>query len=331
MLNGMREIKIGNVRIRGYAALAPMASVADRAYREMCKQYGCAYLTSEMISSKGLVYGDKKTPKLCRITPYERPMALQLFGEDPLYMAKAAEMLLRFSPDIIDVNMGCPVPKIVGNGAGSALMKNPRLAEKMVSEMVRAVDVPITVKLRSGWDEQSVNAVELSKRLEQAGAAAICVHARTRTQMYSGKADLEIIKKVKQSVNIPVIGNGDIKCGEDAQKMYSYTGCDLVAVGRASYGNPFVFAEINSYFEGKEFIAPTLEERLNAMRLHTEKIVEYKGERQGIKEARKNIAWYLKGLPGAAKLRNECGTLSALDELYDMIERILTNGEADEL
>ncbi|MCC8192733.1 MAG: tRNA dihydrouridine synthase DusB [Ruminococcus sp.] len=327
----MREIKIGNVRIRGYAALAPMASVADRAYREMCKQYGCAYLTSEMISSKGLVYGDKKTPKLCRITPYERPMAIQLFGEDPLYMAKAAEMLLRFSPDIIDVNMGCPVPKIVGNGAGSALMKNPKIAEKMVLEMVRAVDFPITVKLRSGWDEQSVNAIELSKRLEQAGAAAICVHARTRTQMYSGKADLEIIKKVKQSVNIPVIGNGDIKCGEDAHKMYSYTGCDLVAVGRASYGNPFVFAEINSYFEGKKFIAPTLEERLNAMRLHTEKIVEYKGERQGMKEARKNIAWYLKGLPGAAKLRNECGTLSALDELYDMIERILTNGEADEL
>lgn len=323
----MREIKIGNVIIKGNAALAPMASVADRAYREMCKMYGCAYLTSEMISSKGLVYGDTKTPKLCEITDFERPMALQLFGEDPVFMAKAAEMLLKFSPDIIDINMGCPVPKIAGNGAGSALMKNPKTAERIVFETVRAVNVPVTVKIRSGWDEESINAPEFAKRLEQAGAAAITVHARTKAQMYSGTADWSVIKDVKSSVKIPVIGNGDIKCGKDAEKMYEQTGCDFVTLGRASYGSPFVFDEINAYFDGREFSLPSLQERVEMMILHTRKIVEYKGERQGMKEARKNIAWYIKGLPNAAKLRSECGGLSKLDDLYRLCDEILKNGE----
>lgn len=327
MQNGMREIKIGNVIIKGNAALAPMASVADRAYREICKMYGCAYLTSEMISSKGLVYGDKKTPKLCEITDFERPMALQLFGEDPVFMAKAAEMLLKFSPDIIDINMGCPVPKIAGNGAGSALMKNPKTAERIVFETVRAVNVPVTVKIRSGWDEESINAPEFAKRLEQAGAAAITVHARTKAQMYSGTADRSVIKDVKSSVKIPVIGNGDIKCGKDAEKMYEQTGCDFVTLGRASYGSPFVFDEINRFFDGGEFSPPSLQERVEMMILHTKKIVEYKGERQGMKEARKNIAWYIKGLPNAAKLRSECGGLSKLDDLYRLCDEILKNGE----
>ena len=327
MQNGMREIKIENVIIKGNAALAPMASVADRAYREMCKAHGCAYLTSEMISSKGLVYGDKKTPKLCEITDFERPMALQLFGEDPVFMAKAAEMLLKFSPDIIDINMGCPVPKIAGNGAGSALMKNPKTAERIVFETVRAVNVPVTVKIRSGWDEESINAPEFAKRLEQAGAAAITVHARTKAQMYSGTADWSVIKDVKSSVKIPVIGNGDIKCGKDAEKMYEQTGCDFVTLGRASYGSPFVFDEINAYFDGREFSLPSLPQRVEMMILHTKKIVEYKGERQGMKEARKNIAWYIKGLPNAAKLRSECGGLSKLDDLYRLCDEILKNGE----
>lgn len=323
----MRELKIKNVTVKGYAALAPMASVADRAYREMCKSYGCAFLTSEMISSKGLVYGDKKTPKLCEITDFERPMALQLFGEDEYYFAKAAYKLLEFSPDIIDINMGCPVPKIVSNGGGSALMKDMKKAERIIRETVKAVDVPIMVKIRSGWDEGSVNATEFAKALEQAGASAITVHARTRAQMYSGKADPLVIKAVKESVSIPVIGNGDIASGEDARRMYDKTGCDFVALGRASYGNPFVFEQINAFFEGKEYKPKTLEKRVETMLLHAEKIVEYKGEHQGMKEARKNIAWYVKGLPSAAKIRNRCSELNTLKDLYLLCEEILKNGE----
>lgn len=323
----MRELKIKNVTVKGYAALAPMASVADRAYREMCKSCGCAFLTSEMISSKGLVYGDKKTPKLCEITDFERPMALQLFGEDEYFFAKAAYKLLEFSPDIIDINMGCPVPKIVSNGGGSALMKDMKKAERIIRETVKAVDVPITVKIRSGWDEGSVNAPEFAKALEQAGASAITVHARTRAQMYSGKADPLVIKAVKESVSIPVIGNGDIASGEDARRMYDKTGCDFVALGRASYGNPFVFEQINAFFEGKEYKPKTLEKRVETMLLHAEKIVEYKGEHQGMKEARKNIAWYVKGLPSAAKIRNRCSELNTLKDLYLLCEEILKNGE----
>lgn len=323
----MRELKIKNVIVKGYAALAPMASVADRAYREMCKSYGCAFLTSEMISSKGLVYGDKKTPKLCEITDFERPMALQLFGEDEYYFAKAAYKLLEFSPDIIDINMGCPVPKIVSNGGGSALMKDMKKAERIIRETVKAVDIPITVKIRSGWDEGSVNAPEFAKALEQAGASAITVHARTRAQMYSGKADPLVIKAVKESVSIPVIGNGDIVSGEDARRMYDKTGCDFVALGRASYGNPFVFEQINAFFEGKEYKPKTLEKRVETMLLHSEKIVEYKGEHRGMKEARKNIAWYVKGLPSAAKIRNRCSELNTLKDLYLLCEEILKNGE----
>lgn len=323
----MRELKIKNVTVKGYAALAPMASVADRAYREMCKSCGCAFLTSEMISSKGLVYGDKKTPKLCEITDFERPMALQLFGEDEYYFAKAAYKLLEFSPDIIDINMGCPVPKIVSNGGGSALMRDMKKAERIIRETVKAVDVPITVKIRSGWDEGSVNAPEFAKALEQAGASAITVHARTRAQMYLGKADPLVIKAVKESVSIPVIGNGDIASGEDARRMYDKTGCDFVALGRASYGNPFVFEQINAFFEGKEYKPKTLEKRVETMLLHAKKIVEYKGEHQGIKEARKNIAWYVKGLPSAAKIRNRCSELNTLKDLYLLCEEILKNGE----
>lgn len=319
----MRELSIGKVKISGFAALAPMASVADRAYREMCKEQGAAFLTSEMISSKGLVYGDKKTPALCEITDPERPMALQLFGEDPLFMAKAAEKLLAFSPDIIDINMGCPVPKIVSNGSGSALMRDTPRAVKTVSEVVSAAaGTPVTVKLRSGWDKDSINAPELSRALEQAGAAAITVHARTRMQMYSGKADYSVIKAVKQAVSIPVIGNGDVIDGKSAERMYKETGCDFIAIGRASYGNPFLFREINAYLGGGEVKPPDIEERIAAMLLHTRKIVFYKGEKQGIREARKNIAWYTKGLPNSAKLRAKAGEIVSMEDALKICEEI---------
>lgn len=322
---GSREfVSIGNVKIEKTACLAPMASVADKAYRQLCREYGASYVISEMISSKGLCYGDKKTAKLCEITEKERPMALQLFGEEPLFMAKAAEKLMEYSPDIIDINMGCPVPKIVGNGSGSALLKTPETAEKIVSEVVRAAGCPVTVKIRAGWDENSVCAVEFAKMLEQAGASAIAVHGRTRTQFYSGKADWEIISKVKAAVSCPVIGNGDVTSGKEAAQMYEETGCDLVMIGRGSYGRPWIFEEVSHYLKtGEELLQKSVPERMAVMLRHAEMICENVGEGQGMKEARKNIAWYVKGLPGAAGFRGRCAYLSTLSDLRKMAAEIV--------
>ena len=249
----MTYIYIGSVKIEKTAALAPMASVADRAYREICKENGAAYMVSEMISAKGLCYSDRKTEELCTVMDHERPYALQLFGDEPEFIAKAAKKLMEYKPDIIDINMGCPVPKIAGNGAGSALMKNPALAAEIVSAAVNAVEIPVTVKIRKGWDEQNVNAVEFARLMEQAGAAAITVHGRTKNQMYQGKADWEIIRRVKEAVKIPVIGNGDVNSPQTAEKMYRETGCDLVMIGRGSYGRPWLFRQIRDYFETGEF------------------------------------------------------------------------------
>lgn len=323
----MNSISIGDVIIEQSAALAPMASVADKAYRRICKEFGAAYLVGEMVSSKGMFYNDRKTAELLTVTEFEQPMAVQLFGDDPQLMAAAAQKALAFNPQIIDINMGCPVPKVAGNGSGSALMKNPELAGKIVHAVAKAVDIPVTVKMRIGWDENSINAVEFARRIEDCGAAAVTVHGRTKAQMYSGRADWEMIKNVKEALSIPVIGNGDVTSPESAKAMYGQTGVDLVMVGRASYGKPWLFKQIREFLEtGSYSPEPELNEIMTIMRRHVHLICEDKGEYIGMKEARKHAAWYIKGIHGAAKLRNRCGHLSTLSDLDSFIDDVLSAG-----
>lgn len=319
----MEYIQIGQVKIEKTAALAPMASVADKAYRIMAKEFGAAYCVGEMASCKGLCYSDKKTAALLTVTEAERPMAIQLFGAEPEFMYKAVKIAEQYKPDIIDINAGCPMPKIVTGGAGSALMKTPELYGELIKAAVSATDIPVTVKIRKGWDNAHVNAVELAQIAERNGAAAVAVHGRTKEQLYSGKADWNIIKAVKNAVSIPVIGNGDVSSTEDCERMYEYTGCDLVMIGRGSYGRPWLFGQIRDYFGGKPArLEPDLNEKLSIMRRHIALLVDDKGEHTGMKEARRQAAWYIKGISGAAKFRNLFGCMNTLADLDNLIEQI---------
>ena len=303
----MNTITIARQTVPQTASLAPMASVADTAYRTLCAEHGACMTTGELVSAKGLCYGSKGSAELCRITAAERPMGLQLFGSEPDFIGEAVRMLLDFQPDWIDLNMGCPVPKVVNQGAGSALMKTPELAEECLKAAVRAAEgkVAVTIKMRIGWDAEHINAVEFAKRMEAAGAEAIAVHARTRTQFYSGNADWKQIAAVKEAVSVPVIGNGDITSGADAVRMYRETGCDLVMVGRASYGNPWIFEEIIHALNGTAFTPPDVESRLREMLRHMRMILDHseKSEQLAMREARKHALWYLRGYPGAAAFR----------------------------
>lgn len=324
-------MKIGNRELPKTAALAPMAGVADRAMREISREFGACWTVGEMVSSKGLSYGSKKSAELLSLHEAERPTALQLFGSEPLVMAEAARMALEYEPDAIDINFGCPVPKVAGNGGGSALMKDPTLAGHIVEAVVAAVPMPVTVKFRAGWDSEHKNAVEFAKVCESAGASALTVHGRTRAQMYAPPVDLSIIRAVKEAVSIPVIGNGDVDSPEAAKNMYEETGCDLVMVGRGAMGNPWLFRRIEHYLQTGELLPePTAEERMAVLKRHIDLLCEYKGELIGMREARKHSSWYIKGMRGAAEFRRECGELSTAEDLERLIDKVLLAAEHGE-
>lgn len=316
-------MKIGNVKINGKVALAPMAGVADRAFRELCVGFGAAYVVGEMVSAKGISYNNDRSKELMILSKAERPAAIQLFGYEPKVVAEAAVAALVYEPDIIDINMGCPAPKICNNGSGSALLKNPSLCGEIVQAVKKAVPVPVTVKIRKGWDEHSVNAVEVAKICEAAGADAITVHGRTREQQYRPFADWNIIREVKHAVKIPVIGNGDVDSAAAAAKMIEQTDCDMVMIGRAALGNPWIFAEISRWLDHESPSLPVSSaERVSVMLRHIRMLCTYKGEEIGMREARKHVAWYIKGFKGAAALRKESGELRTFDDLIELCKKI---------
>lgn len=317
-------MEIGNLKIKGCAALAPMAGVADRAFRELCVSYGAAYVVSEMISSKGVSLGDRKSKALMQLSDEERPAGVQIFGNDPSVMAQSVKTVLGVSPDFVDLNMGCPAPKIAGNGGGASLMRHPQLAKEIVEAVVAACgSVPVTVKIRSGWDFENLNAVEMAQNAEKAGAVAVTVHGRTRQQMYAPPVDHQMISEVKKSVSIPVVGNGDIVDGPSAAKMLEETNCDFLMVGRGALGRPWVFSQINAYLQNGIILPePPVSERMRVMVKHVRKICEYKGERIGIREARKHAAWYAKGIRGAAKYRKDLSLIESIEQLEELAFKI---------
>lgn len=321
----MKDLFIGNGKLKSPALLAPMAGVSDKAYRELCMRFGAGYCVSEMVSSKALSFNNKKSEDLMTTSEFERPCGIQIFGDDPACMAQAVEHAMQNTPDIIDINMGCPAPKISGNGSGSALMKNPQLCGEIVQAVVKSSPVPVTVKIRKGWDDSMINAVEVAKIVEQAGASAITVHGRTRQQYYKPPVDYQIIRQVREAVKIPVIANGDIDSAEKAKEVMNITGCDFVMIGRASLGNPWLFSQINSYLENPEIplYYPTIEEKLQIMVEHITAMVEYKGEYMALRQARKLVAGYFKGMRGAASFRNEAGKIETLQDLHNLRNKVL--------
>lgn len=305
-----------------------MAGIADRAFRELCISYGAGYVVTEMVSAKGLTMGDKKSRELLTLGETENPAAAQIFGDDPEIMAQAAVKCMEFSPKIIDINMGCPAPKIAMNGGGASLMKRPELAGEIIKAVSAAVDIPVTVKIRKGWDDDHINAVEMAQIAERNGAAAIAVHGRTRVQMYSGKADYDIIARVKQAVDIPVIGNGDIIDEQSAAVMLEKTNCDGIMIGRGALGNPWLFRRINAYLNECRILPEvSIQEKMVVMLKHIKKIIEYKGEYTAMREARHHAAYYTKGLRGGAAFRREISTLEKYEQLEELAFRIAKENE----
>ncbi len=316
----MKHLKIGNVELENRYILGPMAGVTDLPFRLLCKEQGAGLLCMEMVSAKAIYYNNRNTESLLEIHPDETPVSLQLFGSDPKIMSEMAKRIEERPFAILDVNMGCPVPKVVRNGEGSALMKEPKLVYEIVSALVKAIDKPVTVKIRKGFDDDHVNAVEIAKIIEEAGAAAVAVHGRTREQYYSGKADWDIIRQVKEAVSIPVIGNGDVTSPQKADELVRRTGCDGIMIARGAEGNPWIFSEMIHWEETGELPPrPDKDEIREMMLKHARLQLEYKGEFCGIREMRKHVAWYTKGLKGAARLREKVNAVESLEELENLL------------